>query len=180
MPTEWLGRLIQQAAPLVVANRLDIHTGSVSQLADGQYCFHHTPLDSVLKYGIYSNSWANRFKENDMARLTEKSSLIASVLAAIGASVCCVGPLVLLALGIGGSWVGSLTAMEPYRPFFIGMTLLFLGLAFRKLYLVPQVCTPGTPCADPRTRQRQRLTFWIVTVLLLGLLAVPWFAPLFY
>ena len=31
MPTEWLGRLIQQAAPLVVANRLDIHTGSVSQ-----------------------------------------------------------------------------------------------------------------------------------------------------
>lgn len=115
-----------------------------------------------------------------MARLTEKSSLIASVLAAIGASVCCVGPLVLLALGIGGSWVGSLTAMEPYRPFFIGMTLLFLGLAFRKLYLVPQVCTPGTPCADPRTRQRQRLTFWIVTVLLLGLLAVPWFAPLFY
>ncbi len=113
-----------------------------------------------------------------MARLTEKSSLIASVLAAIGASVCCVGPLVLLALGIGGSWVGSLTAMEPYRPFFIGMTLLFLGLAFRKLYLVPQVCTPGTPCADPRTRQRQRLTFWIVTVLLLGLLAVPWFAPI--
>ena len=98
-----------------------------------------------------------------MARLTEKSSLIASVLAAIGASVCCVGPLVLLALGIGGSWVGSLTAMEPYRPFFIGMTLLFLGLAFRKLYLVPQVCTPGTPCADPRTRQRQRLTFWIVS-----------------
>jgi mercuric ion binding protein len=58
--------------------------------------------------------------------------------------------------------------------------MLFLGLAFRKLYLVPQVCTPGTPCADPRTRQRQRLTFWIVTVLLLGLLAVPWFAPLFY
>lgn len=105
-----------------------------------------------------------------MARLTEKGSLIAGVLAAIGASVCCVGPLVLLALGIGGSWVGSLTAMEPYRPFFIGMTLLFLGLAFRKLYLVPQVCTPGTPCADPRTRQRQRLTFWIVTVLLLGLL----------
>lgn len=39
-----------------------------------------------------------------MARLTEKGSLIAGVLAAIGASVCCVGPLVLLALGIGGSW----------------------------------------------------------------------------
>lgn len=115
-----------------------------------------------------------------MTPLTGKGSLIAGILAAIGASVCCVGPLVLLALGIGGTWVSSLTAMEPYRPIFIGLTLLFLSLAFRKLYLVPQVCAPGTPCADPRTLQRQRLTFWIVTALLAGLLAVPWLAPLFY
>jgi len=74
-----------------------------------------------------------------MVQLTGKGSLIAGVLAAISASVCCVGPLVLLALGIGGSWISSLTAMEPYRPVFIGMTLLFLWMAFRKLYLVPQV-----------------------------------------
>jgi mercuric ion transport protein len=62
----------------------------------------------------------------------------------------------------------------------IGLTLLFLGLAFRKLYLVPQACAPNTPCADPQTTKRQRLIFWSVAVLLLGLLAVPWFAPLFY
>src|ERR1700731_1812624 len=109
-----------------------------------------------------------------MTQLTGKGSLIAGVLAAIGGSVCCVGPLVLLALGVGGSWVSHLTAMEPYRPFFISLTLLFLGLAFRKLYLVPQVCAPGTPCVDPRALKRQRLTFWIVAVLLIGLLAVPW------
>lgn len=115
-----------------------------------------------------------------MAPLTVKGSLIAGVLAAIGASACCVGPLVLLALGISGSWIGSLTAMEPVRPLFIGLTLLFLGLAFRQLYLVAQVCAPGTPCAQPRTLKRQRLTFWIVAALLLGLLAVPGLAPLFY
>jgi len=115
-----------------------------------------------------------------MAQLTGKGSLIAGALAAIGASICCVGPLVLLAFGIGGTWIGSLTAMEPYRPVFIGLTLLFLGLTFRKLYLVPRVCTPDTPCADPRTLTRQRFIFWIVTVLLLGLLAVPWIVPFFY
>ncbi|RJG12416.1 mercury transporter MerT [Pseudomonas cavernicola] len=115
-----------------------------------------------------------------MAQFSGKASLIAGVLAAIGASLCCVGPLVLLALGIGGAWVGNLTAMEPYRPIFIGLTLLFLGLALRKLYWLPQVCKAGTPCVDPRTIKRQRLTFWVVAVLLLGLLAVPWFAPLFY
>lgn len=115
-----------------------------------------------------------------MAQVTGKGSLIAGALAAIGASICCVGPLVLLALGIGGTWVGSLTAMEPYRPIFIALTFLFLGLAFRRLYLVPQVCAPGTACADPRTVKRQRLTFWSVTALLLGLLAVPSLAPWFY
>ena len=81
-----------------------------------------------------------------MVQLNAKSSLVVGVLAGIGASICCVGPLVLLALGISGAWIGNLTAMEPYRPVFIGLTLLFLGLAFRKLYLVSQVCAPGRPC----------------------------------
>ena len=62
----------------------------------------------------------------------------------------------------------------------IGLTLLFLGLVFRRLYVVPQACAPGTPCADPKTSRRQRLTFWMVAVLMLGLLAVPSIAPLFY
>ncbi|MBS0456461.1 MAG: mercury transporter MerT [Proteobacteria bacterium] len=115
-----------------------------------------------------------------MTNATGRLPLIAGVLSAIGASLCCVGPLVLLALGIGGAWIGDLTAMEPFRPIFIGLTLLFLGLAFRRLYLVPQTCTPGTPCADPRTIRRRRWIFWIVAVALLGLLAVPWFAPWFY
>lgn len=116
-----------------------------------------------------------------MVSSNEKPALIAGVLAAIGGSVCCVGPLVLLALGIGGTWIGSLTAMEPYRPIFIGLTLLFLGLAWRRLYLVPQPCGPNAPCcADPRTIKRQRLTFWIISALLLSLLAVPSLAPLLY
>ena len=109
-----------------------------------------------------------------------RGTLIAGVLAAIGASVCCVGPLVLLALGISGAWISTLTALEPFRPIFIGLTLLFLGLSFRKLYLIPQVCAPGTVCADPRTVKRQRFIFWAVTALLSALLAVPWAAPLFY
>lgn len=115
-----------------------------------------------------------------MALITGKNSLFASALAAIGASVCCVGPLILLTLGIGGAWVANLTALEPYRPFFIGLTLLFLGLAFYTLYLVPQPSAPGSSCAVSRPLKRQRLIFWLVAVLLLGLLAVPWLAPLFY
>lgn len=115
-----------------------------------------------------------------MAQQIGKGSLIAGALAAISASVCCVRPLALLALGVSGTWVGSLTAMEAYRPLFIGLTLMFLALAFHKLYLTPQVCAAGTSCTNPRTITHQRILFWIVTGLLLGLLAVPWLAPLFY
>src|SRR6516165_1316501 len=106
--------------------------------------------------------------------------LVAGILSAIGASICCVGPLVLLALGVSGAWIGSLTALEPYRPIFVGLTLLFLGFAFYRLYLVRPACSPAAVCANPQTLKRQRLAFWIATALVLGLIAVPWFAPLFY
>lgn len=114
-----------------------------------------------------------------MASFRVKGSLVAGVLAAIGASVCCVGPLVLLTLGIGGAWIANLSALEPLRPWFIAATLVFLGLAFRRLYLQPQVCAPGAVCAEPIVLKRQRLIFWVVALALLALLSVPWMAPLF-
>lgn len=114
-----------------------------------------------------------------MAKLGVRNSLSLAILATIGASVCCVAPLVLLMLGIGGAWIGNLTAMEPYRPVFIGIAIVFVGMAFRKLYLVTANCEPGTSCANPAVLKRQRLIFWIATVLMLGLLAVPMLVPFF-
>ncbi len=115
-----------------------------------------------------------------MAALNVRGSLSAAILAAIGASLCCVGPLALLTLGIGGAWIANLTALEPYRPVFVGLTLLFIGLAFRSLYLVPTVCSADKACAESLTRRRWRIVFWAASVVMLGLLAVPWLAPLFY
>lgn len=114
-----------------------------------------------------------------MMSIEVKGSLLAGVLAAVGASVCCVGPLVLLALGIGGAWVANLTALEPLRPWLIAATLLFLALAFRRLYLQSQVCEPGSACAEPIVLKRQRAIFWVVALALLALLSVPWMAPFF-
>ncbi len=114
-----------------------------------------------------------------MSTFKVKGSLVAGVLAAIGASACCVGPLVLLTLGIGGAWIANLTALEPLRPWFIAATLLFLGLAFRRLYLQPPVCEPGAMCAEPIVLERQRQVLWIVALALLALLSVPWLAPFF-
>ena len=108
-----------------------------------------------------------------------KGTLIAGLIAGITASACCIGPLVLLILGISGSWISNLTALEPYRPIFIGITLLFLGLAFRKLYLAPQSCAVESPCAQPANLRKQRLLFWLVTAVITLMIAFPWYAPLF-
>jgi mercuric ion transport protein len=109
---------------------------------------------------------------------TASKQLWTSVLAAIAGSLCCVAPLVLLTLGISGAWISQLTALEPYRPFFIGVMLVFISLAFRQLYIVPARCAPNEACANPRLQRRARQIFWVVVVLLAALTAFPWYAPL--
>lgn len=108
------------------------------------------------------------------------SSTIAAGLAAIGASVCCVGPLVLLALGIGGTWISYLTAFEPYQPIFVIFTLIFLFLAFRKLYILPRQCSDDESCALPSVLRNQKIIFWIVSLLLIALLAFPYYGLVFF
>ena len=112
--------------------------------------------------------------------LNANTALVGGMLASIGASACCAGPLLLLSLGIGGAWIGNLMALEPYRPVFITLVLVFLGLAFRQLYFVKKSCDSVADCAADRTRKAQRLIFWIAAPLLLGIVAVPWLMPLFY
>ena len=58
-----------------------------------------------------------------------RAALAAGFVSAILASTCCLGPLVLITLGFSGAWISNLTALEPYRPIFIGAALvaLFLG-----------------------------------------------------
>ncbi len=56
---------------------------------------------------------------------------LAAVLGALGAGFCCLGPLILSALGV--STVVSLTALSwivPYRDLFFAVTVVTLGLAF--------------------------------------------------
>jgi len=112
--------------------------------------------------------------------LSTGGALGGGALAAIGASLCCVGPLVLVSLGIGGAWVSSLTIFDPVRPVFMLATVALLGAAGWKLYRAPEVCKPGEVCADPRVRTRQRAIFWVMLVVVVPLLTFPWYAWLFY
>jgi glutathione reductase (NADPH) len=55
------------------------------------------------------------------SRTNGRGTLFVGGLAAVLASTCCLGPVVLLMLGISGAWIANLTLLEPYRPIFIGV-----------------------------------------------------------
>nr|WP_172688351.1 mercuric ion transporter MerT [Pseudomonas aeruginosa]AMP35872.1 Mercuric transport protein [Pseudomonas aeruginosa] len=109
-----------------------------------------------------------------------RAPLVAGGLAAILASTCCLGPLVLIALGFSGAWIGNLTVLEPYRPLFIGAALVALFFAWRRIFRPAQVCIPGEVCAVPQVRTTYKLLFGLVTALVLVALGFPYILPLFY
>jgi mercuric ion transport protein len=109
-----------------------------------------------------------------------RGALAAGGLAALLASTCCIGPLVLITLGVSGAWIGNLTALEPYRPIFIGVALVALFFAWRRIFRPAQGCQPDAVCAVPRTRMIYKVLFWIVAALVLVALAFPYVVPLFY
>ncbi|MBE7940099.1 MULTISPECIES: mercuric transporter MerT family protein [Ramlibacter] len=119
-------------------------------------------------------------KPTDTRPWSTGASLLAGAAAAVGASACCAGPLVLVLLGIGGGLGSRLVALERYQPYFIAATLAFLGFAFYRLYVRPAHCAPVDACAVQATRKRQKAIFWVVSVFAVGLMASPLYAPLFY
>lgn len=111
---------------------------------------------------------------------TGRIALVAGGLAALLASACCLGPLVLLMLGISGAWIGNLTALEPYRPVFIAVALVAVYFAHRRIFRPATDCLPGEVCAVPSVSRAYKLLFWIVVALLGVALVFPYVAPLFY
>ncbi len=107
-----------------------------------------------------------------------KFGLFGAAIAAMAASVCCVGPLILLALGVGGAWVSYLTALEPLRPYLMGGSFLLLLYAFYRIYRKPraQKCADGRYCANPKSDKINKISLWIVTVFIIALFATPYIA----
>lgn len=100
------------------------------------------------------------------------------VLGAIGASSCCILPLVLFSMGAGGAWVGNLTALAPYQPYFIAITLGCLGYGFYAVYWKPKrACADGAACARPLLKRVVKSALWLATVLVAVAIAFPYVAP---
>ena len=101
-----------------------------------------------------------------------------SVLSAFIASACCVGPLLLAFLGLGGA--GFLVKFEPYRPYFLGATAVFLGAGFWLSYRKPKPSAECEVCEVPRVQKAGRAMLWIAAVLTVAFAAFPYLVPLLF
>jgi len=98
--------------------------------------------------------------------------MMGAIGAGIGASACCTIPLALVTLGVGGSLVGTFTAMEPYRPFFIGIAVLALGfVGFRELQRSRR---PDCECEGEMSDNKRRTFLAAGLMITVSLIASPW------
>ena len=101
---------------------------------------------------------------------------IGAVITAFLASLCCLGPLVFVALGV---WAGLATTFDPLRPVFVALTIGFLGLGYYRVYgprkraSGARMYAAGTPCAVPRSRKRDEILLWAATAVAIVLLSFP-------
>jgi mercuric ion transport protein len=100
------------------------------------------------------------------------------IFGALAASACCILPLVFVTVGISGAWIGNLTALAPYKPYFAAGTLALVGYGYYLVYVRPkQACADGS-CARPLPGRFVKLSLWIATALVVAALAFDYVAPL--
>jgi mercuric ion transport protein len=127
-----------------------------------------TRIESAERAGEYSG------QERSRARLVA----VGGILGALAATTCCILPLALFSVGISGAWIGNLTALAPYKPYFAAGTLGILGYGYYLVYVKPkQACSDGS-CARPLPNRMIKSSLWIATVLVVAALAFDYVAPL--
>src|SRR6266849_529280 len=108
----------------------------------------------------------------DKSKALQKATLGGSILAAITASLCCIGPLMAVALGAGGFAASAL--FEKWRPVFLGVTFALLELAWYLTYRKPKtMCAEGSVCASKPVSKWNKVVLWFATAFVLVVAAFP-------
>jgi len=101
------------------------------------------------------------------------------LLGGIAASSCCVLPLLFFSLGISGAWIGNLTALAPYKPYFITLAIICVGygyvLVFKKK---KQPCKKGEACERPLPNLLVKSVLFLATLVVAGVIVFPYITPI--
>src|SRR6516162_7398781 len=122
------------------------------------------------------HNWAMTIKEDDPGasiRHRQVFTAVGGLLGALAASSCCILPLALFSLGVGGAWIGNLTRLAPYQPYIIAATLAFLACGYWLVYRASRAaCADGAACARPLPGRLVKAALIAATALVVAALGV--------
>lgn len=96
-----------------------------------------------------------------------------AVLSGLLASACCLGPLLIAALGLGGA--ALLARLDAYRPIFTLATFGFLAIGFGAAYRRPKLVEgDDCGCESAKASGRARVLLWVAAVVAIVLWAFPY------
>jgi mercuric ion transport protein len=108
----------------------------------------------------------------------QKLAAVGGVIGALAASSCCILPVILFSLGIGGAWIGNFTQLAPYQPYFIAATLAFIGAGYWLAYRSSKIaCAAGEACAGPLSNRLVKIALIAATVIVIAAWAFDCVAP---
>ncbi len=119
-------------------------------------------------------------KRTKSDKATKKIVATGGLLGAIAASICCVLPVILFVLGISGAWISNLVSLARYKPFFIVLSLVFIGTGFWMVYFKPQISIPkvqSTSCYRPFSEKTIKIMLWFSVIIILIVFLIPYIAP---
>lgn len=121
---------------------------------------------------------AQNEQASSASRGGQKLVAAAGIVGALAASSCCILPVALFSLGISGAWIGNLTQLAPYQPYFIAITLAFVGAGYWLVYRASKVvCAHGEACARPLPNRFVRIALIAATVIVIAAWAFDYVAP---
>lgn len=105
----------------------------------------------------------------------KKDSIVlgGSIFAAIGASLCCVGPVLFALFGIGA--FGASSVFTSLRPYLLAVAVLAIAFGFYRAYFQRETCAPGEACAIKSVSKASRVVLWVAAVGVLAFALSPYY-----
>lgn len=122
----------------------------------------------------------NKIRQSDAENPTgRRLALAGGLLGALAATACCIAPLALFTLGVGGAWMSNLTALAPYQPYILALTLGCLGYGYWLVYRARRrACEEGELCARPLSNRLMLAGLIVATVLVAAAVGFDFVAPI--
>ena len=104
---------------------------------------------------------------------------LVGLVTSVAASLCCIAPVLALVSGVSGA-ASSLSWLEPWRPYLIGVSVVLLGWAWYQ-QLKPRKMEADCGCEPEKRSFWQGRRFLLVVTVLAGvLMTFPVYAYIFY